>query len=95
MTRSMVFTNTSNWDGEDYVLTLADGGVVGYDEHGQPFASRVLAPGDSVSVTPQDGDRYIFEPVTQKRILPFTMNGRQMIPRADGAFELVPPEPAD
>ena len=87
MTRSMVFTNTSNWDGEDYVLTLADGGVVGYDEYGQPFASRVLAPGESVSVTPGEGDRYIFEPMAQKEIEPFMMNGRQMIPRADGSFE--------
>ena len=79
MTRSMVFTNTSNWDGEDYELvsTSGDGGRV---------QKTVLRPGESATLYPEATDTIVFTPLESKDPSPFMMNGRQMIPQQDGSF---------
>ena len=87
MTRSMVFTNTSNWDGEDYVLREWDGGTVGYDQKARALTEVTLKPGETTVVYPREGDAYSFEPVESKEITPFMMNGRQMVPCTQVAFE--------
>ena len=97
MTRSMVFTNTSNWDGEDYVIRRSDGGIVafgtstrlGEESHSVKLKEVTLSPGQHVVVYPSgvEGEAYTFEPVESKETEPFMMNGRQMIPSHTVGFE--------
>ena len=87
MTRSMVFTNTSNWDGEDYVLREQNGEAVCFDKQGKPCKEWRLKPGETVVVYPEGGEAYEFQPVEAEKVEPFYMNGRQMFPQADGSFK--------
>ena len=86
MTRSLVFTNTSNWDGEDYRVTEDLGGAFCY-KGGESCVEVTLKPGEQVVVYPKNGQKFIFRPVGSKGIEPFVMNGRQMTPTASVSFE--------
>ena len=65
MTRSVTIVNTSNWDGEDYIVRVhGTGVVVGRDvSRAQALYHKDglrLSPGESVSLTPGPGEQIAF-----------------------------------
>lgn len=84
MTRRIEIVNTSNWDGEDYLITRGDD------------PSIMLAPGDSVDLAIyREGvaEKVAITPVGREGgTAPFMLSGaggnsRQVQPNRDGSFE--------
>ena len=76
MTRSVTIVNTSNCDGEDYIIRTRIKGVV----EGAKWNARQLKPGESFVVYP-DGFAIQFEAVDSRKPEPFYLNGEQVFPR--------------
>ena len=73
MTQSLTIVNTSNWDGEDYLI----------NQDGYGPLAVTLKPGESEVVYPKEGYRLTVTPVTSLPAAePFKMNGRHMMPSA-------------
>ena len=82
MTRSITIVNTSNWDGEDYLIDPQDG-------YNKPMA---LKPGELCQVYPKENGEQqpVVTPVTPRgKPAPFALKGidsRQVVPRIEVAF---------
>lgn len=89
MTRSIEIANTSNWDGEDYEIKGPEGDYTFHD------GAVTLRPGQSLTLTPKDGDEYGIEPVDRNggESAPFMLCAlgaeRQVTPNVDGSFTVV------
>ena len=72
---SLTLVNTSNWDGEDYLVTDKHGGIV------------VLKPGEQHIVYPSVELPTISAVPKKLNEIPFQMNGRQMTPEVSVGFK--------
>ena len=74
MTRSVTIVNTSNWDGEDYIIRERNKN----NENATPVETRIK-PGESKQVSPDYID-IEFEAADSKEPEPFELNGQQVFP---------------
>ena len=74
MTRSVTIVNTSNWDGEDYIVSER---IKNYPD-AKPTKTKIK-PGQSVRVSPDHND-IEFEAVDSKEPEAFRLNGQQVFP---------------
>ena len=74
MTRSITIVNSSNWDGEDYIVrsSLEYDFPAGYRPAEYTEEGRRLQPGESFTFTPKSSEDVLnFEPNNSKEIKPF------------------------
>ena len=79
MTRSVTIVNTSNWDGEDYLVRKAPGGSWWRQNKAIPDSVVTLKPGESISLCPEVTD-FEIRPTNSKKPEPFRLNGDQVFP---------------
>ena len=76
MTRSVTIVNTSNWDGENYLIKCR---FTPLDQEPKAWEETTLRPGESFRYIP-DAQELIIEPVDSKPPEPFYVNEKQVLP---------------
>ena len=81
MTASVQIINTSNWDGEDVVITTNQGGNI---------VNTVLKPGDGLDINKSYGNTTSLSAdigfVDNPDSKPFYLNGKQVYPQVTVGF---------
>ena len=80
MTRLMTIVNTSNWDGENWVLTVEYDRRNSDGEQVTESNKIVLEPGERFYFNPGFRRLVSIEPAESKTPEPFLLNGRQVVP---------------
>ena len=79
MTRSVTITNTSNWDGEDWVIKERFKSI---DNNPGPWNEIIVKPGESIhSMMGSPNWEVEIKAVNSKEPEPFYLNGKQVFPR--------------
>ena len=70
MTRAITIVNTSNWDGEDYIIRTRQDHI---------WNEMTLKPGENITLCPEWMD-FELRPIDSKEPTPFVFNGEQVFP---------------
>ena len=79
MTRSITIANSSNWDGEDYLIRTRQAHPGGDELNDYPWNEMTLKPGENTTLCPEALDLEIL-PTDAKTPEPFVLNGEQVFP---------------
>ena len=79
MTRSITIVNSSNWDGEDYLVRQRQAHPGGDELNDYPWNEMTLKPGENITLCPEGTD-FEFMPTDSKIPEPFNLNGEQVFP---------------
>ena len=79
MTRSVTIVNTSNWDGEDYIVRTRFRHPGGDALNDHPWEEKTLTPGESMTFSPEARE-HEFRSTNSKDPEPFYLNDEQVFP---------------